>query len=109
MKNKITKKLEPTGDVCFKFTEEELESLNIKEGDKFSVKIDDKGVLLEKYSTIELDLSEFDRSNLEFLIEESIEKDISVNDVIANILDRFISEHEEFKSRQDNGNSELSN
>jgi hypothetical protein len=109
MKNTITKQLEPTGEVCLKFTEEELEALNLKEGDKFSVKIDEKGVLLEKYATIELDLSEFDRSNLEFLIEESIEKDISVNDVITNILEKVVSDYEEVKSRQDNGNSELSN
>jgi bifunctional DNA-binding transcriptional regulator/antitoxin component of YhaV-PrlF toxin-antitoxin module len=86
----ITKTVEPTGDVCVKFTEEELTQLNIKQGDKFSIKETDEGILLEKFSTIELDLSEFNRDILEFLIKESCDKDISINEVISNILDQVI-------------------
>jgi len=86
----ITKTIEPTGDVCVKFTEEELEQLNIKQGDKFSIKETDDGILLQKFATIELDLWEFKRDILEFLIQESCEKDISVNEVISNIFERII-------------------
>ena len=32
----FSKILEPTGEVCIKFTDEELEALKIKQGDKFS-------------------------------------------------------------------------
>jgi hypothetical protein len=86
----ITKTIEPTGDVCVKFTEEELTQLNIKQGDKFSIKELDSGILLEKFATIELDLAEFNRDTLEFLIQESCNKDISINEVISNILEKLI-------------------
>jgi len=86
----IKKTIEPTGDVCVKFTEEELAKLNIKQGDKFSIKETDDGILLEKFATIELDLSEFRRDILEFLIQESCDKDISINEVFSNIFDQVI-------------------
>jgi hypothetical protein len=86
----ITKTLEPTGDVCVKFTEDELAQLNIKQGDKFSIKETDGGILLEKFDTIDLEISEFSREILEFLIRESCDKDISINEVFANVLDKFI-------------------
>ena len=86
----IKKTVEPTGDVCVKFTEEELAQLNIKQGDKFSIKETDEGILFEKFATIELDLSEFNRDTLEFLIGESCDKDISINEVISNILEKII-------------------
>jgi hypothetical protein len=83
----IKKTIEPTGDVCVKFTEDELAKLNIKQGDKFSIKESDDGILLEKFATIELNLSEFSREIMEHLIQESCEKDISINEVISNILE----------------------
>jgi len=89
----IKKTIEPTGDVCVKFTEDELEQLNIKQGDKFSIKETDEGILLEKFATIELNLSEFSREIMEHLIQESCDKDISINEVMSNILETFIDEH----------------
>ena len=86
----IKKTIEPTGDVCVKFTEDELVKLNIKQGDKFSIKETDDGILLEKFASIELDLSEFNRDILEFLIQESCDKDISINEVFSNIFDQVI-------------------
>jgi hypothetical protein len=89
----IKKTVEPTGDVCVKFTEDELAQLNIKQGDKFSIKETDEGILLEKFSNIELDLSEFNRDILEFLIKESCDKDISVNEVISEILEKVVDQY----------------
>jgi bifunctional DNA-binding transcriptional regulator/antitoxin component of YhaV-PrlF toxin-antitoxin module len=86
----IKKTIEPTGDVCVKFAEDELVQLNIKQGDKFSIKETDDGILLEKFATIELDLSEFRRDILEFLIQESCDKDISINEVFSNIFEKII-------------------
>lgn len=86
----IKKTVEPTGDVCVKFTEEELAKLNIKQGDKFNIKEQDGGILLEKFATIELDLSEFRRDILEFLIQESCDKDISINEVFSNIFEKIV-------------------
>ena len=89
----IKKTLEPTGDVCVKFTEEELEQLNIKQGDKFSIKETDDGILLQKFATIDFDLSEYSREILEFLIIESCNKDVSVNEVISDVLEKVVDQY----------------
>jgi bifunctional DNA-binding transcriptional regulator/antitoxin component of YhaV-PrlF toxin-antitoxin module len=86
----IKKTLEPTGDVCVKFTEDELAQLNIKQGDKFSIKETNEGVLLQRFDTVDIDLSELDRELLEFLIQESCNKDISINEVISNLLEKVL-------------------
>lgn len=88
----ITKTIEPTGDVCVKFTDEELEKLRIKQGDKFSIKEEGDGILLQKFATIDLDISEWDREILENLIQQSCEKDVSVNQVISDILETYVDE-----------------
>jgi hypothetical protein len=86
----IKKTIEPTGDVCVKFTQDELDELNINEGDKFSIKECDNGILLQKFEKLELDISEWDRSILEMLISDSCERDISVNDLISEIISKFV-------------------
>jgi hypothetical protein len=96
--NKLTpirKVVEPTGDVCIKFTDEELVRLGIEKGDKFSIKEKDGGILLEKFGTIELDLEDFSREILELLIQRSCEEDISVNQVIENILTSYLDKYED--------------
>ena len=89
----IKKTIEPTGDVCVKFTEEELSKLNIKQGDKFSIKETKDGILLEKFADLDIDLSEFNRELLEFLIQESCNKDISINEVISDMLEKGIEQY----------------
>jgi hypothetical protein len=89
----IKKTLEPTGDVCVKFTEDELAQLNIKQGDKFSIKETDEGVLLQRFDTVDINLSELDRELLEFLIQESCDKDISINEVISNLLEKGLDQY----------------
>ena len=89
----IKKTIEPTGDVCVKFTEEELAQLNIKQGDKFSIKETDEGILLEKFATVDIDLNEVDREILEFLIKESCDKDVSVNEVISDLLEKGLEQY----------------
>jgi hypothetical protein len=89
----IKKTLEPTGDVCVKFTEDELAQLNIKQGDKFSIKETDEGILLQKFATIDIDLSELDKELLEFLIQESCNKDVSVNEIISDVLEKVVEQY----------------
>jgi bifunctional DNA-binding transcriptional regulator/antitoxin component of YhaV-PrlF toxin-antitoxin module len=89
----IKKTVEPTGDVCVKFTEEELAKLNIKEGDKFSIKETDEGIVLQKFATVDIDLSELERELLEFLIQESCDKDISINEVISQLLEKGLEHY----------------
>ena len=89
----IKKTIEPTGDVCVKFTEDELAKLNIKQGDKFSIKETDDGILLEKFSTVDINLTELDRELLEFLIQESCDKDVSINQVISDLLEKGLEQY----------------
>lgn len=92
----ITKTIQRSEDCFVQFSDEELHKLGIKKGDKFSWELqEDGGVLLKKFATIDFDLADFDRSTLEFLISESCEKDLSVNDVISNILEDMIDQHKE--------------
>ena len=89
----IKKTVEPTGDVCVKFTEDELAQLNIKQGDKFSIKETDNGIVFQKFATIDIELSDISREILEFLIQESCDKDVSVNEVISDILEKGIEQY----------------
>ena len=47
---------------------------------------DDGSIELKKYATLELELDNFTREDLEMLIKASCEKDISVNEVIEEVL-----------------------
>ena len=91
----IKKTLQRSEDCFVQFTEEELQQLGIKAGDKFSCSIENDSVVLKKFETIDIDISEFSRDILEMLISESVEKDISVNEVISNILERMLPSLEE--------------
>ena len=48
----------------------------------------------EKTESLELDLAEFERDILEALIIESCEKNISVNEVIVNVLKSYLNSNE---------------
>ncbi len=87
----VTKKIQRSEDLFIQFTDEELKSLNIKAGDKFSWEVEKDSVVLKKFASLDVDISEWSREVLEMLIVESVEKDISVNEVICNILDNFLS------------------
>ncbi len=94
MKIAISKTVEPTGDLCITFTDEELTQLGITKGDKFSFEEKDGGFLLKKYQKIDIDLKEFSRETLELLVTLSCEKDISINEVIENVLTEYINLNE---------------
>ena len=44
-------------------------------------------------STIELDMTDWDREILYYLIRESCERNVSVNQLIVEMLERFIEVH----------------
>ena len=88
----IKKTIQRSEDCFVQFTDEELLELNIKAGDKFSCSIENDSVVLKKFETIEIDMSEWSRDILEMIISKSTEEDISVNEVISNILESFIEQ-----------------
>jgi hypothetical protein len=94
----ITKTVLPSNDVYIQFTEDELQELNMKPGDKFTVKQNDDGsVLFQKKVPIEIDLDEFPEHILRNLVKESLDKDIPVGDIIENALANYldVSSHDE--------------
>ena len=94
----MTKKvLQPTNDAYIQFTEEELQGIGAGPGTKFSVKLHGDGsVELRPYVKMEIEISEWPREVLEMLISDSCEKDISVNDVICDLLKESLDKLPEF-------------
>jgi len=81
------KTLLPTNDLYIQFTEEELSSIGAGPGTKFEAKVHDDGSIeLRPYVKMEIDITDWSREVLELLVSESVDKDISVNDVITNLL-----------------------
>ena len=87
---KTTKKILSNTEYYVQFSEEELQKLNIKQGDKFSWEINDDGVLLKKYEKLDIDLSLFSRELLEFIIIESNNKNLTISEFIEEILETYI-------------------
>lgn len=90
----FTKKVQRSEELYVQFTDEELEALNIKAGDKFSWEVEDNSLVFKKFASLDVDISEWSREVLEMLIVESVEKDISVNEVICNILDGYLPKND---------------
>ena len=81
------KTLLPTNDMYIQFTEEELSQIGAGPGTKFSVKHNDDGSIeLRPYVKMEIEISDWSREVLEMLIAKSCEDDVSVNDVINDLL-----------------------
>ena len=84
----IKKTIQRSEDCFIQFTEEELKKLGMVAGDKFSWEEENGSFLLKKHVHLEVDISEWSRDVLEMLICESVEKDVSVNDVICDIIEK---------------------
>jgi antitoxin component of MazEF toxin-antitoxin module len=84
----MTKKtLQPTNDLYVQFTDEEIQELGWEAGQKLNVKVHDDGSIeLRPFAKVEIDLADWSREVLEMVITESCEKDISVNEVVSNLL-----------------------
>jgi hypothetical protein len=88
----IPKTVKVKEDYYIEFTDEELQALNIEKGQKFSCKIEDGGLMLTPFAKMEIEIGDWDREVLEMLIQDSCEQDISVNEVISNLLEEVIKD-----------------
>ena len=86
----IRKTVKVKEDYYIEFTDEELAALKMEKGQKFSCKIEDGGLMLEPFVKMELEIGTWDREILEMLIQESCERDVSVNQVINDLLEEVI-------------------
>jgi hypothetical protein len=97
--NKI---LQPTNDAYIQFTEEELQEIGAGAGTKFSVKhYDDGSIELRPYVKVEIDIEDWSREVLELLIAESVERDLSVNDVITDLLKESLVRYDQHATDED--------
>lgn len=88
----ICKPVKVKEDYYIEFTDEELTALKMEKGQKYSCEIEDGALKLTPYVKMELDMSTWDRELLEFLISESCERDVSVNEVINDVLEGVIKD-----------------
>jgi len=86
----IQKTIKVKEDYYIDFTDEELAALKMEKGQKYSCEVIGDSLKLTPYVKIELEIGSWDREILEFIINESCEKDVSVNQVINDILEEGI-------------------
>jgi len=93
MKQPIAKTVLKKEEYYIQFTDEEMAELNMEPGQKFTCDLEDGGLKLTPFAKIELEMGDWPKELLEFLIQESCEKDISVNDVICNVLEEAFKDN----------------
>jgi len=52
-------------------------------------------IFIRPYAKVDIDISEWDREILEFVISESCDKDISCNEVIENVVKDALNKNED--------------
>lgn len=86
----ICKPIKVKEDYYIEFTDEELATLKMEKGQKYSCEVEDGAIKLTPFVKMELEMGTWDRKILEFLISESCERDVSVNEVINDVLEGVI-------------------
>ena len=95
------KKVQEKKDLFIKFSEEEIQELGWEENQKLSIKVDEEtgAITIKPFVKMELDMDSWPQELLLFLIQESCEKDMSVNDIISNLLEESLKNYDKFKSK----------
>ncbi len=95
------KKVQEKKDLFIQFSDEEMVELGWEAGQKLSFKFDEetKTITLEPFVKMELEIDTWPRELLLFLIQESCEKDVSVNEVISNTLEKSLKNYDKQKQK----------
>jgi hypothetical protein len=95
------KKVQEKKELFIQFSDEEMAELGWEEGQKLSFKFDEetKAITLEPFVKVELEMEAWPRELLLFLIQESCEKDVSVNEVISNTLEQSLKIYDKQKQK----------
>lgn len=90
------KKVQEKKELYLQFSEEEIQELGWEVGQKLSFKFNEetKAITLEPFVKMEIDISEWPIEILQFLVGESCDRDISVNEVINETLLKFIEKND---------------
>lgn len=92
----MTKQVQSREELFIQFTDEEIEKLGLEKNQKLSMEILENGsIKMTPFAKIDIDISEWSREVLENIIQESVEKDISVNEVISQTIEQYLKNHEQ--------------
>lgn len=96
-----TKKIQEKKDLFIQFSEEEIQEMGWEENQKLSIKVDEETgqITLEPFVKMDIDISDWNRETLEFLVGESCERDISVNEIINEVLVESLKKYDKLKSK----------
>jgi hypothetical protein len=90
----ITKTVEKVENYAVIFTEDEAFELGIEEGQRFTIEATGDGLLLKPFVELELDIENWSKDDLLFLLQRSCEVNKSVNEVISDILAEIVDQYE---------------
>ena len=90
------KKVQEKKELFLQFSEEEMQEMGWEEGQKLSLKFDEdtKAITLEPFVKMELDITEWPVEILQFLVGESCERDVPVNEIINETLLKYIDKND---------------
>jgi hypothetical protein len=94
------KKVQEKKELFIQFSEEEMLELGWKEGQKLSFEIDEEtgGITLKPFVKMELEMDTWPKELLLFLIQESCEKDLSINEIINEVLTQSFNKYDKLKN-----------
>jgi isopentenyldiphosphate isomerase len=87
-------------DLFIQFSEEEMQELGWEENQKLSMHVNEEtgAITIKPWVKMEIEMDNWPKELMLFLIQESCEKDISVNEVITNVLEESLKNYDKFKS-----------
>jgi hypothetical protein len=90
------KKVQEKKELFLQFSEEEMQEMGWEEGQKLSLKFDEdtKAITIEPFVKMDIDIGEWDREILEYLVGESCDRDVSVNEIINESLEKMINKND---------------
>ena len=90
------KKVQEKKEFFLQFSEEEMQEMGWEEGQKLSLKFDEeaKAITIEPFVKMDIDIGEWDREILEYLMGESCDRDVSVNEIINESLEKMINKND---------------
>jgi hypothetical protein len=82
------KKVLEKKELYIQFSDEEINEIGWEEGQKLSISYDEdtNAIALKPYVKVDIDMSEWSRELLEFLVSESCRKDVSCNQIVEDVL-----------------------
>jgi hypothetical protein len=87
------KEIKTREEAYLQFSDEEMEEYGLNKGDKFTWELQEDGsVFLRKWKKIDIELDEYPKELLLFLIKHSMDNDCTINDTINILLEESLKE-----------------